>query len=478
MFLKRILATIVAVAFTATAQASVQSEMQDWFNDMGGAGNLTPAQTVKGQTSTVYTGGNMYMRTPVRNYQLASVSPPSIRAGCGGIDLFAGSFSFINSEQLTAMLRNIANNAVGYAFMTAVKAVSPDLADLMQYLQDQASKINNLNVNSCQMAEGIVTASASALTDKKEQSSAQGTGSTISNLWPDSFQTLTEWQSTKSAKVNARNQAAAADANLKEILEGGNVVWKALRRSSAPPELKELMMSLIGTVTIVPVGANYGTGKNNANGTKALWVYTGSTGVDFTTFIGRTDASTISDVTLLRCDETSECKNPTTVSNQTVASLAWHVSQTMRKATNNITSRSAQTFTNLDQAVFTNTTIPVWRLATIAAMGNNANSLLSDGYAQTISVDLAYGWFKEMAKTLENALSSNGSMQAADIVDATRELSDRISQVRQLAAQQYMAQYQKAVAMTDMQRTTQWMHETMMRSMPVDFQRSMYTFNR
>ena len=86
---KRLLASMLMVTFSASATASIQSEMQTWFNEMGAYGNVTGAQVVQGQTTTVYTGGSMYMRTPIRNYQLASIAPPSIRAGCGGIDLFA-----------------------------------------------------------------------------------------------------------------------------------------------------------------------------------------------------------------------------------------------------------------------------------------------------------------------------------------------------------------------------------------------------
>jgi len=76
------------------------------------------------------------MPTPVRNYQLATVSPALLQAGVGGIDLFAGSFSSSNKSSDGDAPRNIAQQTPsGYAFMMAVKSVSPDLADLMQYLQ-------------------------------------------------------------------------------------------------------------------------------------------------------------------------------------------------------------------------------------------------------------------------------------------------------------------------------------------------------
>ena len=91
MLKMRVLAGILAITFSTWSMASIQTQMQGWFNEMGAYGNVTGAQVISGQTGTVYTGGSMYMRTPIRNYQMASIAPPSIRAGCGGIDLFAGS---------------------------------------------------------------------------------------------------------------------------------------------------------------------------------------------------------------------------------------------------------------------------------------------------------------------------------------------------------------------------------------------------
>lgn len=474
MLKMRVLAGILAITFSTWSMASIQNQMQGWFNEMGAYGNVTGAQVISGQTGTVYTGGSMYMRTPIRNYQMASIAPPSIRAGCGGIDLFAGSFSFINSEQLTALLRNIANNAVGYAFMMAVKSVSPDLADLLQYLQDQASKINNMNMNSCQMAEGIVTATLGPmLSDKKEQANAQGTGSLLSNLWPDSFQSFDSWRQDKASKKQARQQAANADANLKEVLEPGNVVWKALQKTDTPDELKELMMSMVGTIIIIPPGAT-----GNENGDKPLWRYVGPTGIKFSDFVGNPETQTKNDVTLLKCGTDFDCMSPTAVPNQSVSSLSWHVRQTMEKATNNIQNRQGQSFSGIDYAVYMNSSIPVWRLANVAAMSRGGPVLLTNNYSQTVAVELAYNWFTEMVRTLQKALANNSAAQSQDIVQASASLNEQIASVRQLAVSEYMAKFQQAVAMAELQKTTQWLHETMLRSLPVDVQKSLLAFNR
>ena len=77
-----------ALALTCIpAHATVNQSMQDWFNEIGAYGNVTGPNAYRGQTMNMYTGGSLYMRTPVRNYQLASISPPSFSAGCGGIAL-------------------------------------------------------------------------------------------------------------------------------------------------------------------------------------------------------------------------------------------------------------------------------------------------------------------------------------------------------------------------------------------------------
>lgn len=144
-FLRRTIVATLLISITASpAKADVSQSMQDWFNQIGAYGNVTGPNAYRGQTMNFYTGGSLYMRTPVRNYQLASISPPSFRAGCGGIDLFAGSFSFINKEQFVALLRNIGNNAIGAAFNMALCSMSPDLCDILKYLQDQSAKMNNL----------------------------------------------------------------------------------------------------------------------------------------------------------------------------------------------------------------------------------------------------------------------------------------------------------------------------------------------
>ncbi|MCE3543377.1 conjugal transfer protein TraH, partial [Escherichia coli] len=109
------------------ASAQVAAKMNDFFNDAGGAANVTGPSAYQGQSAGYYSGGNVWTRFPQRSVQPFNLQLPSARAGCGGIDLFAGSFSFINSGELVAMMKGVANNALGFAFKLAISSISPQI---------------------------------------------------------------------------------------------------------------------------------------------------------------------------------------------------------------------------------------------------------------------------------------------------------------------------------------------------------------
>ena len=90
----------------------------------------------------------------MRSESIATVSLPSYRAGCGGIDAFAGAFSFIDSDQMIAFARAVAQNAAGFAFELALETISPVIAETMSKLRALAQWVNNQNVNSCETAPG------------------------------------------------------------------------------------------------------------------------------------------------------------------------------------------------------------------------------------------------------------------------------------------------------------------------------------
>jgi conjugative transfer pilus assembly protein TraH len=471
MFKKTLIGTLITVLLaSSTAIADVQSEMSSWFNSMGGYSNITGAQVVNGQTSTTYTGGNMFVRVPTQNYQLVSAQAPSVEGGCGGIDLFAGSFSFINSAQLTALFRNIGNNAVNYAFILAIKSASPEISDILSYLQDQASKLNGLNVNSCHAAEGIVNAIAGpAITEKAAQAGAQGTGSTLSNLWTDSFQSWGAWNASNTAKKQAADAEAAADPNLAKQVNPGNIVYNALLASNVPSDLYPLMMGLTGAIIIEPAGQS-----GNTSGSTAQWVYVPPTGISFKDFIGDPSVATTTSLQGLACSDAT-CYSPAPVT-MNVQSLSYDVQQTLNEGMSNIQSRTAQGFSTLDYQLFTNTSVPLWKLARTAAMNNNP-ALVSE-YSQIIAIDLAYKWMMSAMHTVTSTIATmKNTAQTHDVAQASGQLIATIEKQEALATAEYQAAYGKAITLTNMQNNIKNINDEMMAALKPSIQSSVRKFS-
>jgi conjugative transfer pilus assembly protein TraH len=154
---KRIVAAILAAALPLTSlHADVGSSMDSFLSDVGGAANVNGPTAFQGQSAGYYSLGNVWTRFPQKTTNLANLQLPRARAGCGGIDLFAGSFSFINASEIVAMLKAVANNAVGFAFSLAIDTVCPECSKIMQEFAQKAQLMNNLNINSCELAQGLV----------------------------------------------------------------------------------------------------------------------------------------------------------------------------------------------------------------------------------------------------------------------------------------------------------------------------------
>ncbi|WP_422615877.1 conjugal transfer protein TraH [Photorhabdus cinerea] len=77
-------------------------------------------------------------------------------ADCGGVDLFRGSLSFINADQIVQLLQAVAANAKGYAFQLALDNAFPDGAKWIENFQRKVQALNQHLGNSCQLAQGIV----------------------------------------------------------------------------------------------------------------------------------------------------------------------------------------------------------------------------------------------------------------------------------------------------------------------------------
>lgn len=152
---KTLIASAVAI-MTLTpgaASASLEQEMNKLF---GGISNITDPSSVDGARRGVVQGGGVYTRVPLARVVPFNIQMPRVDAGCGGLDAFGGSFSFINKDQYIQLLRSIAGNATGYAFKLALNTLSPMIGGITEDLQKSIQALNAAALDSCNIAQNLV----------------------------------------------------------------------------------------------------------------------------------------------------------------------------------------------------------------------------------------------------------------------------------------------------------------------------------
>lgn len=451
---------------SAPANANVGTGMQQMFDSMGGYSNTTPPSAYKGQTMNGYSAGGFYARTPVKSYQLAQMTPPSLNIGCGGIDLTAGAFSFINKASITALFQNI-GTSLSYAFMLAIQSSMPEMASLFKYLQDVANKVNGMNVNSCKMAEGIAPLIGPDLSKSASDMFGHVAGA-ISNMMPDSYDAWKATQASAAQKRAAEDAAIALDPSKKDQYRPGNVVWMALSKSTGlDNEDKLLIMSMTGTIIIDP--PNPAVNAPNG-GTYASWHYIDPTGINIDDFIGYNDGAT-SPINIFSCDTLTDCLSPT-VSSVSITPFINHIATKLDNLKGNLIGRSSQTIS--DFKLVDASSIPVWKMISTTASYNPG---FIDAYKRLIAVDVAYAYINSIINTASQIManSQNGSAPK-DAQDALQKLNDRLILISQNLQTSRLAEYGKVQQEAELERQIQLLHQAMVAGIPAQAFTSMTVF--
>lgn len=252
---KQVLSLLLAgFLFSGAAAADVNSDMNKFFNKLGFDSNVTGAAAWQGQAAGYATGGNIFLRNQVKQLQIVSFTPPSLNAGCGGIDAYLGSFSYLNSEQLTQFVQQLMTNAAGYLFDLALQTTVPELKQAKDFLQKMASDINSTNISSCQAAQGII----GGLWPKntvQSQKICQDIGGE-SNLFAD--WAASRQGCTVGGKMDSTFERGS-DKMKEQVMRNKNLMWEVLKKNNmldGNNELKELVMNLTGTIIFGPTNGD------------------------------------------------------------------------------------------------------------------------------------------------------------------------------------------------------------------------------
>lgn len=399
-------ASVIGMVLSTSSLADVNSDLNKFFDGLGMATNTTAPHAYHGQQAGYYSGGSLYARSTVRNVQLIQVDLPSFRSGCGGIDMFAGGFSFVNNDQIVMLMRNVMNNAKGYAFKLTLAEVTPLIKNILSDIQDIANRANQMNINSCDTAEQLV-GGLWPKTRANQQQVCQDIGSTTGMFhdWAEARHGCTS--DDVQYNFDTVMQTGSQNPDFKNmVLDNGNLVWKALQANhlvAGDTQFAELLMSLSGSIIIKKTG----TGKSAKNQFEIL----PSLASDPTLF----KAILYGDkVKIFKCDETINCLNPPpekqTVTITKASALVPRVASLLGEIKKKIVTDTKLTPEEI--GLIQSTRIPIYKILNVqVAYQKDSNILDVESYADVIATDILFQYLQE---NLELVKLSSRTLQYPD----------------------------------------------------------------
>lgn len=417
------IAAMALVNSNVVQAQTVNSEMNNFFSDLGVAGNVTGPSAFQGQAAGYYTGGNVWTRFPEKTVNPINIQLPSVRAGCGGIDIFSGSFSFINAAEFVAMLKATANNAIGFAFKLAIDSISPEIGNVMGELSARVQDLNQMQISSCETAQNMI----GSIWPKTQMTTNYMCQQIGNNQGIFSDYARSRWGCGAGGDpANTINQNT--DPNVKN-LPGipQNFTWEALKRSypSMSSEFKEFLMTLVGTTIVNTTGQNTGS---------TLPRYTSEAGAGAALYSEMLDGANYN-AKVLKCDETDKCMNPTKV--DFAVPIATAIKPEVKKLILSMMTKSrdpSQALSNDELVLLGSTSVPLYKMI----MVHNASQLgsLSDAEQDYLSEIVSIDLLNSMAnKFLDLAVRSSASFEGADAESLGRwrqQLNDAKHQFSQL----------------------------------------------
>lgn len=350
LLIKPLCLSLLALGVTSTAQAHF---IEDFYHAAASQGNVTAAGIHETAGLKVVTGGGYVFKAPRNDFTPFHYSPPKLSAGCGGIDLFMGAFSIPSKDEFVNYLKAIGSSLPGLAFQLALQTLSPDLSEQVTSFRDLIREYSAHFQDSCSAAQKILDMSgAQGYMEKLKYSTANSLRERgiVSDAYEATEKTrangsvLFDYAPTR--KDTGGNVIDAPQLNLTwSLLNGGQLT------SSYPKELKEVMMTLVGTTIYVKTG----------EGADAVAQSRLIMGEDIaTTLLGSIDSVSLTDALRLMCSDTDpQCLTPRRVVMDDI-NLTYEMWQAAKRYQNALLSRNPNLVTDDDVLLLGSvTTIPL-----------------------------------------------------------------------------------------------------------------------
>jgi len=225
-----------------------------------------------------YSGGNLQARKFFQpTHHPFSLTFPSVKAGCGGIDIRGGTAMLDFSFVIDSMQR-IISNAPALAFNIALKELSENFAAEVKWLKEAQNFLNNVQLDECRASKAVATLPLNLyhLADGDADAANSIKKDFMSAVYPswEESKNTNSVDNPSAAQTQARNQrknadcgsiSAAMNSLLTDVNINGSVVEYIMNRDGYSPldgagnavstnDLIRIMRGLVGDIIVYQNG--------------------------------------------------------------------------------------------------------------------------------------------------------------------------------------------------------------------------------
>ena len=150
-----VMALVVAIVLVGALSSPV--EASDWVDDWFDQSTSSGPGSYQSQQRGFYSAGSFTARRRMTNDYLVTTAPPRLDVGCGGVDLFLGGFSYLDSEYLVEKFERVLQAAPALAFQIAMQEYCKPCVAGLEAMEAITNQLNTIQMNDCQAAKGLAT---------------------------------------------------------------------------------------------------------------------------------------------------------------------------------------------------------------------------------------------------------------------------------------------------------------------------------
>ncbi len=244
--------TLVLCIFLVTSSVHA-----NWVDNWLATAVTQGPTSVEGETRSFYGLGSVELRWQTGTAYPVSFTPPALDVGCGGVDIFLGSLSFMDFDHFVQRLKTMMYSAAPFAFYYALGRLCPECKTILQDLDKAADWLNSLSFNECSAGRMLGAFLASYVPERKP---SRYFTELLGKLNVESGSVSNRWEFIEDIKTRANmvmNDTDASKLNqdcpaIVQTLAGvHDFIAHLANQANIPPGMDTLMKGLVGDIYFV-----------------------------------------------------------------------------------------------------------------------------------------------------------------------------------------------------------------------------------